>query len=519
MSFFLRLLLFSLFFFFYDCGSDETNSTLFKPLGPGKKPNKKIAFYPPPKGVRLYPLREILSPQEAKDIFDGYNPVPSTKKKNIVFFMIDALRNDYISKEDTPNVYKFSQESSSVHLNRMIANGVTTYFSTLSFFFGILGYARPYMIGEDNYDFGALNLKILKKHGYKLSLFSRSNNYFCFKEDHKNFTNQYENSKFLFSNKPYEFIDGSCTQYKPGKGLVYADADHASLSRFKKNSPQLFSQNDKNVFLFFLDGAHTPYSFSKKGLNSKGFSLEYPYMKNVKAEVVYKDPQQQKVIINSYKNAIRSADYQFGRLVATLKKQGVYEETDIIVFSDHGERLFEPHHQMGDRNRTGHSGVGYNELIRPVTIMKLSNIDQKKRQMLESLKSTLASQKDVFPTLFECLGITYPENLKGYVLGQNLLKEEPYKSQVNYAPNWDRPPYFTFVNDKLKVYVRFYRPQEKSGHGGFEIIHYFDLNDRLISKEKLQSLYQVEAGNKESESEFLYHYFKEALAQIVKIDS
>ena len=69
-----------------------------------------------------------------------------------------------------------------------------------------------------------------------------------------------------------------------------------------------------------------------------------------------------------YTGGVKESDRWMGRLVALLKKQGIYDKTMIVFLSDHGEEL-------GDRspkaiyNKHGHTN--YEEMIRVPLIIKL----------------------------------------------------------------------------------------------------------------------------------------------------
>jgi len=47
------------------------------------------------------------------------------------------------------------------------------------------------------------------------------------------------------------------------------------------------------------------------------------------------------ILLNQYKNAIYYDDYLFGKIIKTLKEQKVYNNSIIILLSDHGEEFYE----------------------------------------------------------------------------------------------------------------------------------------------------------------------------------
>lgn len=67
----------------------------------------------------------------------------------------------------------------------------------------------------------------------------------------------------------------------------------------------------------------------------------------------FSDPNSDRVV-NLYDNSVYEADRSFGRLMSELKEEGLYRESLIVVFSDHGEQL--TRHEVDGRTLRGHHG-------------------------------------------------------------------------------------------------------------------------------------------------------------------
>lgn len=96
-----------------------------------------------------------------------------------------------------------------------------------------------------------------------------------------------------------------------------------------------------------------------------------------------------------YDSEVHHVDCEFGRIVDALKRQGLYEDTVIVVTSDHGELL-------GEGDQWLHRGVSETVLRIPLILKPAGadagglEIDQRVRQI------------DVFPTLLEMLDVEVP---------------------------------------------------------------------------------------------------------------
>lgn len=103
---------------------------------------------------------------------------------------------------------------------------------------------------------------------------------------------------------------------------------------------------------------------------------------------------ERKWIKRLYGSEIRYVDQNIGRLLDTLRQLGIYEESLIILTSDHGEEFWE-HEGMGH----GHSL--YDEQLQVPLIMKLPRSTERKRI------STRVSMAGIMPTILELCGIDY----------------------------------------------------------------------------------------------------------------
>ena len=75
------------------------------------------------------------------------------------------------------------------------------------------------------------------------------------------------------------------------------------------------------------------------------------------------DPDEVRTVVDNYDEAVAYIDGEVGRLLKSLKDRGLYDESLIIVLSDHGEALYE-------RKFWGHGNKVYEETARVPLIVK-----------------------------------------------------------------------------------------------------------------------------------------------------
>ena len=100
-----------------------------------------------------------------------------------------------------------------------------------------------------------------------------------------------------------------------------------------------------------------------------------------------------------YDFEIKFADLWVGKLMAGLKKAGLYDNTAIVVFSDHGESL-------GEHRLYFHGQALYNEVINVPLIVRVPGAPG---QVVKERVALL----DIAPTMLDLVGIPAPEAFQG----------------------------------------------------------------------------------------------------------
>lgn len=102
-----------------------------------------------------------------------------------------------------------------------------------------------------------------------------------------------------------------------------------------------------------------------------------------------------------YEAEIEWTDGEIGRLLEQLDKQGVLDQTLVIITADHGEEFFE-HEGIGHRNTL------YEEQLRVPMVMRLPGVLPAGKRV-----RGLCSHPDVLPTVLEILNLPSPGKLNG----------------------------------------------------------------------------------------------------------
>ncbi len=147
---------------------------------------------------------------------------------------------------------------------------------------------------------------------------------------------------------------------------------------------------------------HAPYVPPREWLGRYA-DLSFPDILNGIAENAF-TPEERRHIVNSYDACIGYTDHHLGKLFERMRALGLFDDTLIVVFSDHGEEFWE-------HGGTGHTNVIYDETLRVPLIIKLPGATPAKARI-----ATQVGLSDVYATVLEVLGLDVPDGLDSYSL-------------------------------------------------------------------------------------------------------
>jgi hypothetical protein len=316
-------------------------------------------------------------PSLAKDSALNYPLKPLSYSKvdalpNIFIFGSDATRNDMVTKEIMPNIFEFSKES--LRFQKHYSGGNTTRFGIFSLFYGLNATYWFAFLDEQkgsvlfdallhqNYNINITNSTDLRWPEFRQTAFAKIN----------------DKIKDGFKGEPWQ-------------------KDRQSTDYFIK---WITEQNTtKPIFSYvFFDAPHGPYSYPQeqaKFLPDNNGVINYMTIKETDAPV----------LLNMYKNANRYVDGLFKELFDALKAKGLYENSIIIVTSDHGEEFFE----FGN---FGHNSSFSEAQTNSFLLIKVPGT---KPQVI----NTLTSHLDIVPFIMQRIGVR--NAVSDYSNGEDLL--------------------------------------------------------------------------------------------------
>jgi len=190
----------------------------------------------------------------------------------------------------------------------------------------------------------------------------------------------------------------------------------------------LEEQRDKDFFFWvhYFD-PHQPYAPPEAYIADKSeppprIGMEFNGAKHIRSGHLVPTEREREWIKELYDAEVRYVDDNLGRLFEYLKKSGLYEDSLIILTSDHGEEFW-------DHGGFEHGHALYNEVIQVPLIIKLPGENQVKEEKMR------VSTQSLMRTILDASGIEYDRDrlIAGslYPLMQgkgNEISEEPLVS-------------------------------------------------------------------------------------------
>ena len=168
-----------------------------------------------------------------------------------------------------------------------------------------------------------------------------------------------------------------------------------------------------------------------------------------------------RILKHGYYASVSYVDALLGNLISHMKKIGIYENTIIIIWGDHGWKL-------GDHNSWGKM-TNYNIDLKVPMIIRYPDQENRGAQTFE-----ITELIDMFPSLCELAGLEIPDYMQGTSFVP-LIKEpeRPWKnaafSQFHRRPQHsaDGKRYMGYsINTKKYHYIEWYNWDHKTGTRG-----------------------------------------------------
>ena len=321
----------------------------------------------------------------------------STHRPNIVILVVDSLRFDMLNDKVMPNAYELVD--SSWLFTDHISTGNATRFGIFGLLYGLPGSYWHSMAGEQR---GSVLIDVLLEQQYQLFLNAAASWSFP------------EFDRTVFAAVKDQLVSGKKLKQENRK-----DKRHRDTIVTDDFVQKILNRDDSRPFfgVLFLDAAHN-YSMDKSA--SAPFQ---PALKSVNYLELDNDYEPTE-FFNRYKNSVHYNDALIGKVIDTLERQSLLDDTLLVITGDHAQEF----------NDTGQNYWGHNGNFSPYQT-RVPMIIRWPGVASNSIDHR-TSHEDIVPTLMQrALGCRNP--IEDYSTGQDLYSSS-YRPRPLLLESWSR---------------------------------------------------------------------------------
>lgn len=360
------------------------------------------------------PLQGPKGERELKQSLDS-RVFSLARKPDIYLFIVESLREDYITPNHCPHLARFKQDNLSFELT--LANANATHISWFSLFHSQF----PFYWGKidpEEMKSGSIPLQLLKQMGYKIYVSSAA----ClgyFQMNRVIFGEGEYLADVLFSSE-----DEDCDEpYKRDLKAI----DNLFFEMKKEESGRLF--------IVFLDATHHDYSWPSE------MSRFYPFEEKINYIGAAVSKKGLEKIKNRYRNALYFVDDQLGKFFNALENAPGGKDAVVVITADHGEEFYEHGNLFHASNLTEPQ-------------MHVPLYYRFGKNGVECSNCKMTCHMDIFPTLFHYL--IGEDLMDGVLQGESIFKTDRWPYTIVARFNAINSPYeFCIHNGSCKLVTSF----------------------------------------------------------------
>ena len=164
------------------------------------------------------------------------------------------------------------------------------------------------------------------------------------------------------------------------------------------------------------------------------------------------DEDHTKLEMAQYYSMIAAADQVHGKMIAEFKRMGLWENTIVLFFSDHGD-------MMGGHKMRAKGTLAFEEVYHVPCIMKLPKGMATKRNVIDDL----VCSSQFAGTILKLAGVEVPADFTAGHFAEAFERTEHTENErvffEHYSAYWGQHPFYA-VRTRDAKYIRYYGPDD-----------------------------------------------------------
>jgi hypothetical protein len=320
------------------------------------------------------------------------------KPPNLVVLVAESWRWDMLDPEIMPETWAFAQRAA--NFTRHYSGGNGTRMGLFSLFYGIHG---PYWFNALAERKPPLLMQVLRRLDYQWDMYSSAK--FSYPEFDKTI-----------------FAEVAARNLHDDNRTPTWEDDRRNVSGLLRFITERQPGRPFMVFMFF-ESPHAAYFFPPENIIRPDYLEDFNYATMDLTRDIGR-------IKNRYINSCRHLDSQFARILRSLEKDSLLEDTIVVLTGDHGEEFME-------KGRWGHNSEFHEEQIRVPFVLWMPGAPAGRY-------AHMTSHIDFAPTVLPRLGVQNPP--PDYSLGRNLF--DPAARPYAVSSDWSS---LAVLDEELKA--------------------------------------------------------------------
>ena len=316
---------------------------------------------------------------------------PMDQKKNVLMVVLESWRADSMTADITPNTNELAQKS--LWFKDHHSSGTVTTRGIFSLMYGL---APTYMdaVVANNGAGGPVLINLLKENGYDFGVYPSG-----------------DITRIKLTDSSFSPIKDS-VQHGEGSDTIEKDLDI-----LKKMESKIQNSDGPFFGFMFFNSSHYLYYYPDE--HERFTPVKKPSL------VDFKKGENPEPYLNRYKNSLVFVDDLIGRLIQSLKQSGKWDDTILIITSDHAEEFADTHD-----TRFGH-GSNYTRYQSQVPLV--IHWPGKEAKVIEQRTASIDVAPTLVSELFDC-----SNEFSDYTSGVSLFDDAKREFQImasyyNYA--------------------------------------------------------------------------------------
>ena len=383
-------------------------------------------------------------------------PAPATRQPNVLFLVIDALRADHVGaygyeRDTTPFIDSLAKTA--VLFENAFAPANVTRMSVPSYFASVYPAAHGIRHLNQSSSPSLLMLaELLKNAGYETGAWMPNPSLNPSYNFHYGFDVYFDTQQLL--NRSRDEGLPTHERHETASGI---QRSVLTWMRERRRTDRPFF-----AYLHYRDvhGPYAPpppydtmyYDHTATPVHPlpRGFDWGHLQLPNDRNDLAY--------YLAQYDGEIRYTDDQLRRFFAEIRRQGLLENTLIILTADHGEAFL-------DHGQIGHRTTLYDELVHVPLLVRIPH-----EEFVARTVASMVELVDLAPTVLDYAGLEIPASFKGHSLRPILQGKSPVNNRTMVfleSPYWvavrtkDWKLHVHRVRDKQLLYHLSVDPREK----------------------------------------------------------